>query len=97
MRKTFFALAAGLLLAACTGKAPEKGVLIEGEALGYEQNDKYLAILFEYNGNSGMEVQEDTLRDGHFSFRLDSLGGDHHGTDPKMHLQRLNEVLQVQG
>ena len=79
MRKTFFALAAGLLLAACTGKAPEKGVLIEGEALGYEQNDKYLAILFEYNGDSGMWVQEDTLRDGHFSFRLDSLGGDRHG------------------
>ena len=79
MRKTFFALAAGLLLAACTGKAPENGVLIEGNAIGYEQNDKYLAILFEYNGNSGMEVQEDTLRDGHFSFRLDSLGGDHHG------------------
>lgn len=79
MRKTFFALAAGLLLAACTGKAPENGVLIEGDVLGYEQNDKYLALLFEYNGNSGMEVQEDTLRDGHFSFRLDSLGGDRHG------------------
>ncbi len=78
MRKTFFALAAGLLLAACTGKAPENGVLIEADAIGYEQNDKYLAILFEYNGTAGMEVGNDTLRDGHFSFRLDSLGGDHY-------------------
>ena len=78
MRKTIIALAAGLLLAACTGKAPENGVLIEADAIGYEQNDKYLAILFEYNGTAGMEVGNDTLRDGHFSFRLDSLGGDHY-------------------
>lgn len=78
MRKTFFALATALLLAACTGKAPENGALIEADAIGYEQNDKYLAILFEYNGDSGMEVANDTLRDGHFSFRVDSLGGDHY-------------------
>ncbi len=78
MRKTFIALAAGLLLAACAEKAPERGALIEGNVLGFEQNDKYLAILFEFNGTSGMEIQNDTLRDGHFSFRLDSLGGDHH-------------------
>ena len=78
MRKTFFALAAALLLAACTGKAPGNGALIEADAIGYEQNDKYLAILFEFNGTAGMEVGNDTLRDGHFSFRLDSLGGDHY-------------------
>ncbi len=78
MRKTILALAAGLLLAACAEKAPERGALIEGNVLGFEQNDKYLAILFEFNGTSGMEIQNDTLRDGHFSFRLDSLGGDHY-------------------
>ena len=78
MRKTILALAAGLLLVACTEKAPERGALIEGNVLGFEQNDKYLAILFEFSGTSGMGIQEDTLRNGHFSFRLDSLGGDHH-------------------
>ena len=78
MRKTILALAAGLLLAACAEKAPERGALIEGNVLGFEQNDKYLAILFEFNGTSGMEIQNDTLRDGHFSFRLDSLGGDYY-------------------
>ena len=78
MRKTILTLAAGLLLAACAEKAPERGALIEGNVLGFEQNDKYLAILFEFNGTSGMEIQNDTLRDGHFSFRLDSLGGDHY-------------------
>ena len=78
MRKTILALAAGLLLAACAEKAPERGALIEGNVLGYEQNDKYLAILFEFSGTSGMGIQEDTLRNGHFSFRLDSLGGDHY-------------------
>lgn len=78
MRKTFFALAAGLLLAACTGKAPENGALIEGNVLGCEQNDRYLAILFEYTGTSGRGVQEDTLQNGRFSFRLDSLGGEHY-------------------
>ena len=78
MRKTILTLAAGLLLAACAEKAPERGALIEGNVLGFEQNDKYLAILFESSGTSEMEIQNDTLRDGHFSFRLDSLGGDHY-------------------
>jgi len=80
MRKTFIALAAGLLLAACAEKAPERGALILGEATGFNPQDSIAAVLYRYNGSFGRSFQKDTLQDGHFSFRLDSLddGFDHY-------------------
>ncbi len=76
MRKTFIALAAGLLLAACAEKAPERGALILGEASGFNPQDSVLALLFRFKGSFGRSFQKDTLQDGHFSFRLDSLDDD---------------------
>ena len=67
------ALAAGLLLAACAEKAPERGALITGEATGFDPRDTVVAVLSKFTGNFGRSFAKDTLRDGHFRFRLDSL------------------------
>ena len=71
----FFLLlcAAALLPAACTPKAPAAGALILGKASGLDPDDRVYAALFHQEGDVGTRVQTDTLRDGHFSFRLDSL------------------------
>ena len=76
MRKTFIALAAGLLLAACAEKAPERGALILGEASGFNPQDSIAVLLLKWSGLNGKVVQMDTLRGGQFSFRLDSLADD---------------------
>ena len=76
MRRFF--LAALIILASCTGKAPKQGALIEGQATGLDPADKIAAILFQYEGQVGKGLQRDTLRDGHFSFRLDSLSGENY-------------------
>lgn len=73
MRKTFIALVAGLLLAACAEKAPERGALILGEATGFNPQDTIVAFFSKFEGNSGRSIARDTLRDGHFRFRLDLL------------------------
>nr|MCR5070361.1 hypothetical protein [Bacteroidales bacterium] len=66
MRKTFIALAAGLLLAACAGKAPERGALILGEATGFNPQDSIAVLLLKWSGPNGKVVQMDTLRGGQF-------------------------------
>ena len=73
MRKYFIALLAGVLLAACSGKAPEKGALILGKATGFTTQDTVVASLFKVSDGNGKSVARDTLQDGRFSFRLDSL------------------------
>ncbi len=73
MRKTILTLAAGLLLAGCAEKVPERGALILGEATGFNPQDTVVATLFKMEGNSGRSFAKDTLQDGHFRFRLDSL------------------------
>ena len=76
MRKTFFALAAALLLAACAEKAPEKGALILGELTGFNPQDSIVVRLVKYTGRAGRGIARDTLQNGHFSLRLDSLYND---------------------
>ena len=78
MKRFSILLATLLALAACTGKAPKQGALIEGLATGLDPAETIAAILFHYEGTVGEGLQRDTLRDGHFSFRLDSLSGDNY-------------------
>ena len=67
-----------MMLAACTGKAPKQGALIEGLATGLDPADTITAILFHYEGKAGEGLLTDTLRNGRFHFRLDSLSGDNY-------------------
>lgn len=66
-------LAAAIMMVACTSKVPENGALIQGQATGLDPNDVITAMLFQQEGGMGVEIQTDTLKNGRFSFQLDSL------------------------
>ena len=79
MRISIFAVCASLLMVACTGKVPENGALIQGQATGLDPEETIIAVLFQHEGGVGKGIQTDTLRNGRFSFRLDSLAeADHY-------------------
>ena len=95
MRRIF--LAALIVLASCTGRAPKNGALIQGLATGCDPADSVIAILFHFDGNSGQGILEDTLKDGHFSFRLDSLSGENHYTVLLFRMQGPSPVVLNSG
>ena len=79
MRISIFAVCASLLMVACTGKVPENGALIQGQATGLDPEETIIAVLFQHEGEIGKGIQTDTLRNERFSFRLDSLAeADHY-------------------
>lgn len=79
MRISISAVCASLLMVACTGKVPENGALIQGQATGLDPEETIIAVLFQHEGGVGKGIQTDTLRNGRFSFRLDSLAeADHY-------------------
>lgn len=79
MRISISAVCASLLMVACTGKVPENGALIQGQATGLDPEEMITAVLFQHEGGVGKGIQTDTLRNGRFSFRLDSLAeADHY-------------------
>ena len=79
MRISISAVCATLLMIACTGKVPENGAMIQGQASGLDPDDIITAVLFQHEGRVGKGIQTDTLRNGRFSFRLDSLAeADHY-------------------
>jgi len=65
-------------MAACTGKVPENGALIQGRATGLDSEDMITAVLFQHEGGVGTGIQTDTLRNGRFTFKLDSLAEAEH-------------------
>ena len=79
MRISISAVCASLLMIACTGKVPENGAMIQGQATGLDPEEMITAVLFQHEGGVGKGIQTDTLRNGRFSFRLDSLAeADHY-------------------
>ena len=78
MRTSIVVVCAALLMAACTGKVPENGALIQGRATGLDPEDLITAVLFQHEGGVGTGIQTDTLRNGRFTFRLDSLAEAEH-------------------
>lgn len=67
------------VLSSCAEKAPETGALILGHASGLDPNEKITAVLFQHEGGVGRGIQTDTLKNGRFVFRLDSLAeADHY-------------------
>ena len=66
-------------MVACTQKAPQNGALIQGWATGLDPDDIITAELFQQEGGVGVGIGTDTLRNGRFTFRLDSLSeADHY-------------------
>jgi len=79
MRISISAVCVSLLMIACTGKVPENGAMIQGQATGLDPEEIITAVLFQHEGGVGKGIQTDTLRNGRFSFRLDSLAeADHY-------------------
>lgn len=75
MKKILFCFMMVALLAACNNDVPKTGAVIEGKVSGFPAEDTIVASLFHYKGVSGQEIMKDTLVDGCFCFRLDSLVG----------------------
>ena len=73
MKISISTVCATLLMVACTGKVPENGAMIQGQATGLDSEEMITAVLFQHEGGVGKGIQTDTLRNGRFSFRLDSL------------------------
>jgi Thiol-disulfide isomerase and thioredoxins len=61
------------LLASCAEKAPQNGALIFGQASGLDSDDIITAVLYQEVSGIGKGIQTDTLKNGRFVFRLDSL------------------------
>lgn len=62
-----------VLLASCAEKAPQNGALIFGQASGLDSDDIITAVLYQEVSGIGKGIQTDTLKNGRFVFRLDSL------------------------
>jgi hypothetical protein len=54
-------------------KAPQNGALIFGQASGLDSDDIITAVLYQEVSGIGKGIQTDTLKNGRFVFRLDSL------------------------
>ena len=79
MKINISAVCAILLLGACTGKVPSNGALIQGQATGLDPKEMITAVLFQFEGGVGKGLLTDTLKNGHFTFQLDSLAeADHY-------------------
>lgn len=75
MKKILFCFMMVALLAACNNGVPKAGAVIEGKVTGFPAEDTIVASLMHFEGFSGQEIMKDTLVDGGFCFRLDSLVG----------------------
>ena len=71
--KKLILVSAIVLLASCAEKAPRNGALIFGQASGLDSDDIITAVLYQEVSGIGKGIQTDTLRNGRFVFRLDSL------------------------
>ena len=67
-------IALSLSLPSCTKSVPVEGAVIEGKVTGFDKDDLIQAVLMRFDGQTGKGIVIDTIRNGHFAFRLDSLG-----------------------
>lgn len=72
----FLAIAGCFAFCAACSDVPQSGAVIMGDLSGFAPDDSITVYLFHYDGPAGMSILTDTLRDGHFYFRLDSLSGE---------------------
>ena len=72
----FLAIAGRLAFCAACSDVPQNGAVIKGDLSGFAPDDSITVYLVHYDGPAGMSIMTDTLRDGHFYFRLDSLSGE---------------------
>lgn len=71
----FLAIAGCFVFCAACSDVPQSGAVIMGDLSGFAPDDSITVYLVHYDGPAGMSILTDTLRDGNFYFRLDSLSG----------------------
>ena len=71
----FLAIVGCFVFCAACSDVPQSGAVIMGDLSGFAPDDSITVYLDHYDGPAGMSILTDTLRDGHFYFRLDSLSG----------------------
>lgn len=76
MLKSILVAACAFAVFSCGSPVPEHGAIITGMASGINPSDTVSAILVLMDENSGRGVMTDTLENGKFSFRLDSVRAD---------------------
>ena len=74
-------------LSACS-QVPKDGAVISGDVTGFAPDDSITVYLMHFDGESGKSILTDTLRNGRFQFRLDSLSGENHYS---IDLMRIHE------
>lgn len=82
------AFSAFLALSQACSNVPERGAEIVGKLTGFASDDSITVYLMHYDGMSGRSIKTDTIRNGSFSFRLDSLSGDKHYSIDLMRIRK---------
>ena len=82
------AVTAFLALSHACSNVPERGAEIVGKLTGFATDDSITVFLMHYDGISGGSIMTDTIRNGCFSFRLDSLSGDKHYSIDLMRIRK---------
>lgn len=82
------AVTAFLALSHACSNVPESGAEIVGKLTGFASDDSITVYLMHYDGISGRSIKTDTIRNGSFSFRLDSLSGDKHYSIDLMRIRK---------
>ena len=82
------AVTAFLALSHACSNVPERGAEIVGKLTGFASDDSITVYLMHYDGISGRSIKTDTIRNGSFSFSLDSLSGDKHYSIDLMRIRK---------
>ena len=74
----FLAIAGCFAFCAACSDVPKSGAVIMGELSGFAPDGSITVFLMHSDGQAGRSIMSDTLKNGHFIFRLDSLTGEKH-------------------
>ena len=72
----FLAIAGCFVFCAACSDVPQSGAVIMGDLSGFAPDDSITVFLMHSEGQAGRSIMSDTLKNGHFIFRLDSLTGE---------------------
>ena len=72
----FLAIAGCFAFCAACSDVPQSGAVIMGDLSGFAPDDSITVFLMHSDGQAGRSIMSDTLKNGHFIFRLDSLSGE---------------------
>ena len=76
----FLAIAGCFAFCAACSDVPKSGAVIMGELSGFAPDGSITVFLMHSDGQAGRSIMSDTLKNGHFLFRLDSLTGGKHSS-----------------